>query len=167
MRTEVPSTPRFDTELETALRREATRHRRVRLPFATAALGRLRTLSNGAGHLGAAVAVSATLLILSPGTLDRELQLPPISEPPPAGYLAQYGAKPASATATITLAREAGFEVEVKTTFVTDRSVHGAVIGMRHMTAPVNNVPMNESARGPLLIIIGLTIGDPDGSTAE
>lgn len=167
MRSDLPSTPQFSAELEAVLQREAARRRRVQRPFATAALRRLRALSNGAGHLGAAVALSTTLLILSPGTIDRELQLPPISEAPPTGYLAQYGARPVSATATITLAREAGFEVEVRTTFVADRTVHGSVIGMRHMTAPVNNVPMNEPARGPLLVIIGLTIGDIDGATAE
>lgn len=167
MPSDLPSTPQFSHELESVLRREAARRRRVRRPFTTSALRRLRALSNGAGHLGAAVAVSATLLILSPGTLDRELQLPPISEPPPAGYLAQYGARTSSATATITLAREAGFEVEVKTYFVSDRAAHGTVIGMRHMTAPVNDVPVNEPARGPLLIIIGLIIGDLDSATAE
>lgn len=167
MRSEVPATPHFNAELETILRREAARRRRVRRPFATTALRRLRALSNGAGHLGAAVAVSATLLILSPGTLDRELQLPPISEPPPAGYLTQYGARSASATSTITMAQEAGFEVEVVTTFVADRAAHGTVVRMRHLSATVNNLPMNEPARGPLLIIIGLTVGDVDGATAE
>ncbi|MDX1448190.1 MAG: hypothetical protein R3246_03920 [Acidimicrobiia bacterium] len=167
MPTELPSTPDFTAELESVLRREATRRKRARRPFTSGALRRLRALSNGAGHVGAAVALSATLLILAPGTLNRELELPPISEPPAAGYLAQFGARPASATATITLAREAGFEVEVITTFVADRASHGTVVQMRHMSSEVPSVPMNEPVRGPLLIIIGLTVGDAAGATAE
>ncbi|MFP5332309.1 MAG: hypothetical protein ACLGHX_08135 [Acidimicrobiia bacterium] len=167
MRFDAPSTPEFAAELESILVREAARRHRQRRPFAPAALRRLRAVSNGAGHLGAAVALSATLLLLSPGTLERELQLPPISQPPAAGYLAQYAARPGSATATITMAREAGFEVEVITTFVADRAAHGTVVEMRHLAAPIEQIPVNEPARGPLLIIIGLTIGDTTGATAE
>jgi hypothetical protein len=116
--------------------------------------------------VGAAVAVSSLLLLLAPGTVDRELQLPPISEPPRAGYLAQFGAGPPSVEQTITLAREAGFEVDVVTTYVADRAAHGRILGMRHLTVPVTSIPVGGPVRGPLLIIIGLAVGD-SGATAD
>lgn len=167
MRSDIPSTPRFTTELEAVLRGKAAQKKRTRRPFATAALRRLRSVSSVAGHTGAAVTLSAVLLLLSPATIEREIELPPVAEPPAAGYLAQYGATSApSAHQTITMAREAGFEVEVITTFVADRAAHGEILGMRHLSAPVATLPATETARGPLLIIIGLSIGE-SGNTAD
>jgi hypothetical protein len=168
MHTDAPASPRFETDLEAILRREAARKRRVRRPYAPASFRRLRNLSSAASHVGAAVAVSTTLLILSPATLDREVQLPPIAEPPAAGYLAQYGAAGGStADATIAMAREAGFEVEVITTYVADRAADGQILTMRHLSETVDTLPVHEPARGPLLIIIGLTVGDAGGNTAN
>ena len=167
MRSEIPATPHFTSELEAVLRREAARRRRSRHPFAASALARLRRLSNMAGHVGAAVVISATFLILSPETIQREVQLPATAELPRAGYLAQYGAPATPTTSqTITFAREAGFEVEVITSFVADHPSDGAILSMRHMTNTVNTVPVNDTARGPLFIFIGLTIGDA-GTTAD
>ena len=161
MSSDVPSTPRFDAELEAILRREAARSRRARRPVATRALRRLRSMSTAAGHAGAAVALSATLLLLSPATLDREVQLPPIAEPPRAGYLAQYGASaPGSVEYTVSLAREAGFEVDVITTFVADRASHGEILAMHHVNERVQAVPVTQTARGPLLIVVGLAVGE-------
>lgn len=160
MPSEIPSTPRFDAELEALLRREATRSRRTRRPVATSALRRLRSLSEAAGHAGAAVALSATLLLLSPATVDREVQLPPIAEPPRAGYLAQYGAPVGSLEHTVSLAREAGFEVDVITTFVADRAAHGEILVMQHVNERVETVPVTQTARGPLLIVVGLAVGE-------
>lgn len=162
MRTEVraPETPTFERTLEDMLRTETIRHRRIRRPYSPVALRRLRGLSSSAGHLGTAVVISTLLLILSPTSLDREAQLPPISEPPVAGYLAQFGVTQATPQQTITMAREAGFEVEVITTFVADRASHGTIVGMRHLAQSVDTVPIQEPVRGPLLIIIGLTVGD-------
>lgn len=165
MRSEAPVTPQFATDLEAVLRDETARKQRVRRPFAPSALRRLRSVSSMAGHVGAAFALSAVLMLLSPATLDREAQLPPISEPPVAGYLAQYGVVP-NADQTITLARESGFEVGVVTTFVTDRASHGEIVRMQHGSTLVNTVPVAGPARGPLLIIIGLAIGDA-GNTAD
>lgn len=161
MSSEIPSTPRFTTELESSLRRQAALRKPAHRPFATAALRRLRSVSSMAGHTGAAVALSAVLLLLSPATIERDIELPPIAEPPTAGYLAQYGAtSPPSADQTITMAREAGFEVEVVTSFVADRAAHGEILGMRHLSAQVAQLPTAEPARGPLLIILGLSIGE-------
>ena len=161
MRSEAPSTPRFDTELEALLRREAAHTRQPRRPVATSALRQLRSISTTAAHAGAAVALSATLLLLSPATLEREAQLPPVAEPPRAGYLAQYGA-PATPSLehTVAFAREAGFEVDVITTFVADRAADGEILAMHHVNERVHTVPVAESARGPLLIVVGLVIGD-------
>lgn len=161
MRSDAPSTPRFDTELEANLRREAAHTRRPRRPVATSALRRLRSISTTAAHAGAAVALSATLLLMSPSTLEREAQLPPIAEPPRAGYLAQYGAPAASSLEqTVALAREAGFEVDVVTTFVADRAAHGEILAMHHVNEHVQTVPVAKTARGPLLIVVGFVVGE-------
>jgi hypothetical protein len=161
VRSELPSTPRFDSELETILRGEAARTRRRSRPVPTSALRRLRSVSTTAAHAGAAVALSATLLLLSPGTLDREAQLPPIAEPPRSGYLAQYGAPAVSdVESTVARAREAGFEVDVITTFVADRAAHGEILVIRHVNEPVPRVPVTQTARGLLLIVVGLAVGD-------
>lgn len=160
MRSEAPSTPKFEAELEAILLRETARSRRPRRPVAVSALRRLRSISTTAAHASAAVALSATLLLLSPATLNREAQLPPVAEPPRAGYLAQYGAPASSVEDTVAIAREAGFEVEVITTFVADRAADGEILAMRHVNEPVHKVPVTESARGPLLIVVGLAIGD-------
>jgi hypothetical protein len=162
---DAPATPAFTTALEVRLTSEAGLRKRVRRPFSIHALGRLRRLSSLAGHVGAAVALSATLLLLSPATLQREVALPPVAEPPPLGYLAQYGA-PGGPEATITMAREAGFEVEIVRTYVADRAADGAIVEMRHLSQRVHGVPVNETARGLLLVVIGLTIGDA-GTTAD
>ena len=166
MRTDTPATPRFSAELESVLRRQATGRRRRHLPHAASALRRLRSVSAGAAHVGAAVAMSTLLLLLAPATANREIQLPAISEPPRAGYLAQFGAGPVSAERTIAMAREAGFEVDVVTTYVADRASHGQIVGMRHVTVPVTAIPVDDPARGPLLIIIGLTVGG-SGTTVD
>ena len=161
MRSDAPSTPRFDKELEAILRREAAQSRRSRRPVAASALRQLRSISSTAAHAGAAVALSATLLLMSPATLEREARLPPVAEPPRAGYLAQYGA-PATPSLehTVALAREAGFEVDVITAFVADRAAHGQILAMHHVNEQVHTVPVAESARGPLLIVVGLVIGE-------
>ena len=161
MRSEAPVTPHFDAELEAILRRETASTRRARRPVAGSALRRLRSISTAAGHATAAVGLSATLLLLSPATVNREAQLPPVAEPPRAGYLAQYGV-PATTSLehTVALAREAGFEVDVITTFVADRAADGEILAMRHVNESVHKVPVTESARGPLLIVVGLAIGE-------
>lgn len=157
----------FEHALEERLRQQTARRRRPRRPYTPSALRRLRTVSASAGHFGTAVVISALFLILSPASLDREIQLPPISQPPVAGYLAQYGVThPVSPEHTITMAREAGFEVEVVTTFVADRAAHGTILEIRHLSDPVDRVPVQQPARGPLLIIIGLAVGDA-GTTAN
>ena len=161
MRSDAPSTPRFDSELEERLRREAAVLRRRHRPVAASALRRLRSVSTAAAHGGAAVVLSATLLLLSPASLDREVQLPPVAEPPRAGYLAQYGVPAATSVEhTVTLAREAGFEVDVRTTFVADRASHGEILAMRHFTERVQAVPVTGAPKGLLLIVVGLAVGE-------
>ncbi len=111
------------------------------------------------------MALSSTLLLLSPSSLQRDVDLPAVPEPPRHGYLTQYGA-PVGTDATISMAREAGFEVEVIRTFVADRAAHGDIVAMRHLAHPVSGVPVNEPVRGLLLVVIGLTVGDA-GNTAD
>jgi hypothetical protein len=165
MRTEIPITPDFDRELEMMLRVHASSARRARLPFALSSLARLRRLSSLTGHGAAAVVMSAVLLLMSPATVNREAQLPPISEPPRSGYLAQYGVTP-SPDKTIAVAREGGFEVEVVTTYVAGRTTHGEIVAIRHVSKTVSHVPVDQGTRGPLFIVIGLAISDA-GKTAD
>jgi hypothetical protein len=159
MRNDFGVTPNFDRELELVLRQQAFSGTRARLPFALSALGRLRSFSSLAGHAGVAVVMSAVLLLLSPATLSREAQLPAVSAPPPIGYLAQYGVTQ-SADQRIADARNAGFEVAVITTYVPDRESHGEIVAIRHVSHTVGDVPVNHRTRGPLFIVIGLTISD-------
>ena len=167
MRSGAPATPTFTEELASRLISEANGRKRTRRPFATAALARLRSVSSSAGHMSLAMVMSVTFLLVSPATLEREIQLPAVAEPPVPGYLAQYGVtspiRP-DPDETITLARESGFEVEVRHTYVPDRNEHGQILEMRHLAHPVTTVPTDESARGPLLIVIGFAVGDDDNT---
>lgn len=163
MRSDVPVTTRFTMALEAALLEEARRRRRRRRPFSAMALARLRRFSASAGHVALAFVMSATLLLMSPDTLRPRAELPPVAAPPRAGYLAQYGAPVAStATELIAFARESGFEVEVRRTYVADRAADGAVVELRHLVTPVSSVPVDQPARGLLLVVIGFTVGDGD-----
>lgn len=167
MRTEAPPTPEFHEELARRLISEANGRQRTRRPFATAALGRLRSVSSTAAHVGLAMVISTTFLLLSPGTLERDLELPPVATAPTPAYLAQFGATNPARTEpsqTITLARESGFEVDVRRTYVADRSSDGRILEMQHLGQTVTTVPTDEPGRGPLLIVIGFAIGDADNT---
>lgn len=167
MRSEAPTTPDFTEALAARLVSEANGRKRTRRPFATASLGRLRSVSSSAAHVGLAMVLSATFLLISPASLERQLDLPPVSAAPTAGYLVQYGAiepEPPSPSATITLARESGFEVDVRRTWVADRASDGEILEMRHLGQTVTTVPTDEPGRGPLFIVIGLAIGDADNT---
>jgi len=165
MPTEVPDTPEFTAELAERLMREAGRRRRVRRPFATHALRRLRSVSSTAAHATLAVVLSTTILMMSPSTVHREATLPPIARAPRYGYLAQFGVPPDQGIdRTVTLARESGFEVEVISTYVPYRGADGEIVEMRHMATPVTTVPVEEQPRGPLLIVIGFSVGYGDNT---
>ncbi len=159
MRIDTGVTPNFDRELESALRQQASSGTRAQLPFAATAFGRLRSFSSLAGHAGVAVVMSAVLLLMSPATLNREAQLPAVSEAPPIGYLSQYGVS-RTVDQKIAVAREAGFEVAVLTTYVADRESHGEIVAIRHVSHTVGEVPVNHGTRGLLFIVIGLAITD-------
>jgi hypothetical protein len=157
----VPDTPAFWEELEQGLRREAASTRRRRMPVRATALRSVRELNISSLHAALAVGVAACLLLLSAGGVQPEPNLRP--EPGPAihGYIQQY-ARPAELTAaTVRMAEERGFEVDVVTTFVADRAEHGRIVRMTHAGSPTDTLP-EEGVRGPVLIVIGLTFGEGD-----
>lgn len=171
MRTDVPDTPDFTAELADRLVWEANRRtrparrRRNRMPFSTMALRRLRAFSSSAGHVTLALVMSAAVLLMSPSPVHKEAVLPAISPAPRYGYLSQFGVPPENdPTRTITMARESGFEVDVISTYVPDRHADGEIIEMRHMATSVSTVPVDEPARGPLLIVIGFSVGYGDNT---
>lgn len=158
----VPDTPAFWDELEQGLRHEAASTRRRRLPVPATALRPVRELSISSLHAALAVGVAACLLLLlSPGGVQPEPNLR--AEPGTSihGYIQQY-ARPAELTAaTIRMAKERGFEVEVVTMFVADRAEHGRIVRMTHAGSPADTLP-DEGVRGPVLIVIGLNVGAGD-----
>ncbi len=157
----LPDTPAFWHDLETRLRTEAASTRRRPLPVRTTAVRAVRELSRTSLHAALAVGVAAALLLVSPAGVDPEPTLRAEGSTALPGYIGQY-ATPAELTAgTVRLARERGFEVEIVTTFVADRAEHGRIVRMRHLGTPTEEIP-DDGIRGPILIVIGLTVGEGD-----
>lgn len=165
MRCEAPATPMFEAELEAVMVDTAAGRRSRRIPIRSGAMRALRTVNESALHVALACGIGATLLLLSPA---------PVHEPaPPLGpdltasltpaYLHQYGAR--DVEATIVAARERGYEVQLLTWHVPDLHGQGPMVSIRHAGIPVDDVP-DRGARGPLLIVVGLTLGN-HSSTAD
>lgn len=157
----VPETPVFWQRLERDLRREAASVRRRRRPVAATALRSVRELSRSSLHAALAVGMAATLLLLSPHGVQPEPNLQASPSTTIHGYIHQYARPPELTAATIRMARDRGFEVEVVTTFVADRAEHGRIVRMTHAGSPTETLP-DDGVRGPILIVIGLTFGDGD-----
>ena len=71
-------------------------------------------------------------------------------------YLIQYGASPDAET-TVAQAKEDGYEVAVRRIFTPDPHENGRILEELH-PGPVTV----DNARGPLLFVIGYTIGTGD-----
>ncbi len=157
MSTEVPATPHFEDELARVLRARATVKRR-RVPARLTALRSLWSLNRMGLHAALACGLAATLLLMSPDVASRDLPLTadPAAAPTPA-YLYQYGGP--NIEDTIAAARDRGFEVQVLRSYVTDSADHQRILSIRHAGSDLDDLP-DAGARGPLLIVMGLAIGD-------
>ena len=156
MRTDVPETPDFWNRLETELRAAVPQPRRRRFGVPATAMRALRTFTRHAVHM-AAIAGLAVVLIVSWSkpigdtasvTINTAQELP--------AYLAQYGAS-VDADAIVAQARDDGYEVAVRRLFTPDPDQDGQILAELHPgELSVDNT------RGPLLFVIGYTIGDGD-----
>lgn len=158
MRTETPRTPEFERLLEQRLRRrQAQRRFHHRLPVPVTAVRALRSMARHAAHTAAA-AVLAILMVVSWQLPTSETASVEIGHTPAIhGYISQYSnpARPSP----IERARNQGYEVTVLRTFVPDRSADGEILATRH-PGPISP----DSVRGPLLFVIGYSIGSDSAS---
>ncbi len=160
MRHDAPATPQFTADVEARLRREAHGRRRRILPFHPGALRAVREVSRTTVHATMAAGLAAAVLLSFPTATE--------TEPPPLGpdlsaslapaYLHQYGAE--DIDQTIAVARDRGYEVQLVTWYVPDQTMPREVISMVHAGERVDRVPDADRPRGPLLIVVGLAVGD-------
>ena len=158
MRSDAPTTPMFDAELEALLTQRAmVPHRR--LPVRLAALRSLWNVNRIGLHAALACGLAATLLLTSPNDgMGQRLPLTPEPDATPApGYLYQYGGP--DIEELIANGRAQGYEVQVRRSFVTDASDHQRVLSIRHAGTELNDLP-GIGVRGPLLIVTGFAVGD-------
>jgi hypothetical protein len=72
-------------------------------------------------------------------------------------YLYQYGAR--NVEETVAVARERGYDVNLVTWHVPARHDRRPVVSIEHAGQTVESLP-DGGAKGPLLIVVGLTLGD-------
>lgn len=154
MRSECPETPEFWQELEDQLRMRASGRRfNLRLPVSLTALRALKTLNRHLVHSVAVVALAGIMVVggIEPTgeTATVEINL---SAPVP-GYLAQYSA--GGSISPVDHAKASGYEVAVHRMFTTDPALNGQIIAQRQP-----GELRFDQARGPVLFVIGYTIGD-------
>ena len=158
MRTETPPTPEFERLLEQSLRRhQAKRGFHHRLPVPVTAMRALRSMARHVAHAAAATAL-AILMVMNWQLPTGETASVEIGHTPAIhGYISQYSIP--AGPSPIERARNQGYEVSVLRTFVPDRAAHGEILATRH-PGPIST----DSARGPLLFVIGYSIGSDSAS---
>lgn len=165
MRCDAPPTPDFSAELERRLREAAAHGSRPRFPTRLTALRSLRGLNQAALHVALACGFAAIAFLLSSPTARHPAPLTPDLEASltPA-YLHQYGAR--DVEETIEAARERGYEVQMVTWYVPDRSDHQRILSISHAGTEIGHLPEHDETRGPLLVVVGFAVGDRS-STAD
>lgn len=158
MRTETPRTPQFERLLEQELRRhQAKRRFGRRLPAPVTAIRALRSMARHAAHAAAATAL-AILMVVTWQLPTGETASVEIGHTPAIhGYVSQYSSP--AGPSPIERARNQGYEVTVLRSFVPDRAAHGEILATRH-PGPISP----DSVRGPLLFVIGYSIGSDSAS---
>lgn len=157
MWSDAPRTPTFDADLAELLIERAAVPRR-RLPARLSALRPLWNVNRIGLHTALACGLAATLLLLSPEGVSRELPLTPDPDTTLApAYLYQFGGP--DIDEAIADARARGYEVQVLQSYVTDASDHQRILSIRHAGTELDDLP-GDGARGPLLIVMGLVVGD-------
>lgn len=127
------------------------------LPVAVTAVRALRSMARHAAHAVGATAL-AVLMVVSWQLPTGETASVAIGRTPEThGYISQHASP--TGPSPIERARNQGYEVTVLRTFVPDRAAHGEILATRH-PGPISP----GSARGPLLFVIGYSIGSDSAS---
>lgn len=156
MRIDVPETPEFWNLLESELRARSPQRKRRRLGVSATAMRALRTFTRHAVHMAAAVGLAVVMIVSWSKPIGDTASVTINAAPELPAYLAQYGA-PLDAETTVAQARDYGYEVVVRRIFTPDPDQDGRILDELH-PGPVTV----DKARGPLLFVIGYTIGSGD-----
>lgn len=117
----------------------------------------LRTFTRHAVHMAAVVGLAVVMVVSWSRPIGDTATVTINTAPELPAYLVQYGAT-LDAEITVAQARDDGYEVAVRRIFTPDPAKDGHILEELHPgTLSVDN------ARGPLLFVIGYTIGN--GST--
>lgn len=154
MRIDVPETPDFWNRLEMELRANAPQRRRRRFGVPTPAMRALRTFTRHAVHLSAVAGLSVVLIVSWSQPIGDTASVTINSAHAVPAYLIQYGAS-VDAETIVAQARDDGYEVAVRRIFTPDPDQDGLILEELH-PGPRSV----DHARGPLLFVIGYTIGD-------
>ena len=156
MRIDVPDTPEFWDRLESEFHAKAPATRRRRFGASMTAMRALRTFTTHAVHTAAVVGLAVVMVVswskpigdTATVTINTQADLP--------GYVMQYAAAPMSQN-PVERAVDNGYEVVVQRIFSTNPADDGRILDERH-PGPLTV----DKARGPLLFVIGYTIGTGD-----
>ena len=156
MRIDVPETPEFWSQLESELRANAPVRKRRRFGVPVTAMRVLRTFTRHAVHMSAVVGLSVVMIVSWSKPIGDTASVTINTAPDLPAYLVQYGAS-VDAEAAVAQARDDGYEVAVRRIFTPDPDEDGRILQELH-PGPVTV----DNARGPLLFVIGYTIGNGD-----
>jgi hypothetical protein len=116
----------------------------------------LRTFTKHAVHGTAVVGLAVVMVVTWSKPMGETASVSMGSLPDVPGYLVQYGVT-VDAETTVAQARDTGYEVSVRRIFTPDPTEDGRILEEQHAgPTTVGNV------RGPLLFVIGYTIGTGD-----
>jgi hypothetical protein len=122
------------------------------------AIRSLRTLTRHAVHMSAVAGLAVVMIVSWSKPIGDTATVTINAAPDMPAYLIQYGAS-ASAETVVAQARDDGYEVAVSRIFTPDPEQNGQILEERH-PGPVSV----DTARGPLLFVIGYTIGTGDAT---
>ena len=156
MRIDVPETPEFWNRLESELRAKAPQRRRQRFGVPVTAMRALRTLTRHAVNMSAVAGLAVVMIVSWSKPIGDTASVTINTAPELPGYLIQYGAT-LDAETTVAQARDDGYEIAVRRIFTPDPDEDGRILEELH-PGPLTV----HNARGPLLFVIGYTIGNGD-----
>ena len=156
VRIDVPETPEFWDRLESELHARTPHRRRRRFGASSTAMRALRTFTRHAVHMSAVAGLAVVMVVSWSKPIGDTASVTINTSPELPAYLVQYGASVDAAT-TVAQARDDGYEVAVRRIFTPDPDEDGRILEERH-PGPLTV----DNARGPLLFVIGYTIGNGD-----
>ena len=116
----------------------------------------LRTFTRHAVHVSAVAGLAVVMIVSWSKPVGDTATVTINSAPDLPAYLVQYGAVEDAETA-VAQARDDGYEVSVRRIFTPDPEQDGQILEELH-PGPVSV----DNARGPMLFVIGYTIGSGD-----